>query len=271
MNKKLILPILALLIYAIIIWPKGDLPENVSKSNEASDTATASKKETTPRTPQRGVDPNFKPEVVKAQETNEEKPFRVTSPEALAFAEHERLALEVGPGKTPAITKKQIEESPQLQSAIKGIENPEEFGSRLSPLIKAAKFDKQRFQNDKVYREEYLPTAEPDRVHQLDDNSNYKLKRKSPYYQEVLQGKSVFISVEAEPNMPVSITSFDLGKFGNHLTYQTILSDSSGLATFEFFGMPGTFNDTNILVSSPTSKGQARFAVKTIINTEKSN
>ena len=272
MNKKLILPILALLIYAIIIWPKGDLPDNVSKSNEDSKTSIASKKESTPRTPQRGVDPNFKPEVVKAQEPKEiDKPFRTTAPEALAYAENERIAIEVGPGKTPKITEEQIKESKQLQSAVEATIDPVKFGSRLSPLAKAAKFDKQRFQNDKAYREEYLSTAEPARVYQVDDKSEFQIKRQSPYYQEVTQGNSVNITVQAEPNMPVSITSFDLGKFANHLTYQTILADSSGTATFEFYGMPGTFNDTNILVSSPTSKGQLKFIVNTLIKTENSN
>ena len=77
MNKKIILPLLALLIYAIIIWPKGGLPENISKSNEDSKTSIATKKESTPRTPQRGVDPSFKPEVVKSQESKEKKEFLV--------------------------------------------------------------------------------------------------------------------------------------------------------------------------------------------------
>ena len=132
-------------------------------------------------------------------------------------------------------------------------------------------FDKSRLKTDADYRTNYLETAEPGRVYQVDSTSEYKLERVSPYYQEVVQGSSVTLSIKAEPNMPVSITSFDLGKFGNHLTYQTLLADSSGTATFEFFGMPGTFNDSKILVSSPTSRGQLKFVIHTKIPVEKSN
>ena len=272
MNKKIILPLLALLIYAIIIWPKGGLPENISKSNEDSKTSIATKKESTPRTPQRGVDPSFKPEVVKSQESKEKKEFfRVTSPEAIAYAENDRIAHEQGPGKNPALTKEQIEESPQLASVVEAMKDPKANGNKISALMKASPFDKDRFRSDAAYRKDYLETAEPGRVYQVDSKSEYKLERVSPYYQEVVQGDSVTLSVKAEPNMPVSVTSFDLGKFGNHLTYQTLLADSSGVATFEFFGMPGTFNDSKILVSSPTSRGQLKFVIHTKIPVEKSN
>ncbi|MCM8539998.1 MAG: hypothetical protein NE328_06945 [Lentisphaeraceae bacterium] len=272
MNKKLLWPILALIIYAVIIWPKGDLPEKEMASSETSKVSANPKKETTPRAPQRGVDPNFKPEVVKAQEPKEdEKFFRTTAPEAIAYAENERIALEVGPGETLALSDEQISQSPQLQSVVKAMSDPKEKGSHVSPLIKAKPFDKSRFSSDANYREKYLNSAEPGRVYQVDSKSQFKLARQTPYYQEVVQGESVNISVQAEPNMPVSITSFDLGKFANHLTYQTVLADSSGTAIFEFFGMPGTFNDSKILVSSPTSRGQLKFVVRTKIKTENSN
>ena len=273
MNKKILLPILALIVYVAIIWPKGDKPNTDTQISDSPNKTETAVKKSSPQVPDFKGDPNFKPELVEPPKSTvkEEKFFRTTSPEALAHAENERIALEKGPGKTPAITKEQIAESKQLQSVIEATKDPKQFGSRLTPLVKAKPFDKNRFKNDKAYKEEYLSTAEPARVYQVDDKSAYQLKRKSPYYQEVVQGESVFISVEAEPNMPVSITSFDLGKFGNHLTYQTVLADSGGTATFEFFGMEGTFNNSNILVSSPTSRGQAKFVVYTKIKTENSN
>ena len=273
-NIKIYLPIVLVVAYIAIIWPWGkpvkDLTSTTSSTNNPS---LESEKNSQAGIPLRKGDPNFKPQVVDQPKSTkkDEKFFRTTSPEALAHAENERIALEKGPGKTPAVTTEQIQESKQLQSAIEATKDPKKFGSRLSPLVKAAPFDKLRFLADKAYQEEYLSTAEPARVYQVDDNSEYQLKRKSPYFQEVEQGDSVFITVDAEPNMPVSITSFDLGKFANHLTYQTVLADSSGSATFEFFGMPGTFNNTNILVSSPTTKGQLKFVVYTKIKTEKAN
>ena len=273
MNKNIILPILALLVYVAITWPKGEKPNTDQQISDSSEKTEKASKKGAPIVPNFKGDPNFKGKVVEPPKSTvkEEKFYRTTSPEALAHAENERIALEEGPGKTPAITKEQIAESKQLQSVIEATKDPKKFASRLTPLAKAAPFNKARFKSDQAYREEYLSTAEPARVYQTDDKSEFQLKRKSPYYQEVVQGESVFISVEAEPNMPVSITSFDLGKFGNHLTYQTVLADASGTATFEFFGMEGTFNNSNILVSSPSSRGQAKFVVYTKIKTENSN
>lgn len=272
MNKKILLPILALIIYVAIIWPKGDIPVKGDGENEVSKTSSTTRKESTPQKPQRNRGLNFKPEVVKTQESKEEKKFfRVTAPEATAYNENDRLAYEQGPGQTPLITKEQIKESKQLQSAIEATKNPEQFGSRLSALVKAAPFDSNRFKTDKAYKKEYLSVAEPSRVYQTDGDSEIKIKRVTPYYQEVIQGESITLSVQAEAHMPVSITSFDLGKFGNHLTCQTVLADASGVATFEFFGMEGTFNDSNLLASSPTSRGQIKFVVHTKIKTIKEN
>lgn len=272
MNKKILLPVLALIVYVVIIWPKG-APDNKDQKTSSPELASQPKKEGKANLPQRQGDPNFKAEIVENLQASKEKKefFRVTAPEAKAYAENDRLAYEQGAGKTPQITEAQIAESKQLQSVIEATKNPEQYGSRLSPMLKAASFEKERFKTDEKYRDSYLSSAEPGRVYQVDSKSSYRIKRVSPYYQEVSQGESVIISVEAEPNMPVSITSFDLGKFGNHLTFQTVVADASGIANFEFFGMEGTFNDSNILASSPTSRGQVKFVVHTKIKTLKDN
>ena len=265
-----ILAIVALVSYVIITWPKNNNQINIDNNSENT---VAEKVVTNIRKPQLQGDPNFEPKVVKAPASNTKKNefFRVTSPEAIAYAENDRIAYEGGAGFTPAITNKQIEESKQLQSVIEAVNEPKKYGSRLSPLIKSKKFDRNKFLNDSTFRENYINSAEPGRVYQVNSKSKYKIKRVSPYYQEVDQGDSVTISVQAEPNMPVSITSFDLGKFSNHLAFQTVLADSSGIATFKFFGMPGTFNDSNILASSPTSRGHVKFVVHTKIIKENNN
>ena len=72
-------------------------------------------------------------------------------------------------------------------------------------------------------------------------------------------------------NYPVSITSFDLGKFDNHLTYQTVEADSSGTATFTFHGIEGTIQDSKILVASPMSRNKLKFIINTQISQEKIN
>ena len=270
MNKKRMITVVmfvSLGIFIILVWPTyPSLQENQTKQLNSQRQANSA---TTSRQPQRGSSPDFKEQIIKASKEKDQakKFFRITSPQAIAYNENHAIAVEHGPGATPAITSKQIDESVQLQSSIAATSNPKEFGSQFSPLVQPKNFNKQRYQTDPKYKEKYLAIAEPGRIYQVDDSSTFSLKRHSPYYQEVVQGESVFLSVQAEPGMPVSITSFDLGKFGNHLTHQTIESDSSGQATFEFFGMSGSFNDSNILVSSPTAKGQIKFIVHTKINT----
>lgn len=267
---KILLPFAVLTIFIVIVWPWADKTER--KAEPIAKKASSSVEQAKARTPQRSGNPDFKPEVVKTQESKEKKAFfRVTAPEAIVYAENDRLAYEQGPGQTPLITDEQIKESKQLQSTIEATKDPEQFGSRLSPLVKAAPFDKARFKTDKSYKEKYLSVAEPSRVYQTDGDSEVKIKRVTPYYQEVMQGQSITISVQAEANMPVSINSFDLGKFGNHLTCQTVLADASGVASFEYFGVEGTFNDSNLLVSSPTTRGHVKFVVHTKIKTIKEN
>ena len=263
MNKKIILPILALIIYAVITWPKGSSNVDVSEKEGSN---LQSEKEVTPRKPLRGEDPNFKNEVVKSQETKKEKPFRVTNPDALAFNETQDLALEEGPGFTPALTKEEIEKSPQLQNAIEALKNPKELGSRLSPLKAPMFFDKDKFANDSEWRQKYLSTAEPARAFKSDPKSNLKIERISPYYLEVVQGEEVEINVKVGPNQPASIMSADLGQFKESgLTYATVLADASGIATFTFKGVRGTFADSNIVVASPSTKGKLKFVVHTKI------
>lgn len=273
--KKTTIGLIALLvIYLVIVWPAKidtETTENVVAENKNPQSELANPQIS--KAPKRGQkDPNFKPETLPdAPKEGEEGYFRVTNPDAIAAQENNQIANEGGPGVTQALTEEQIKESPQLQSVIKAMADPKEKASHVSALIKVKQFDKSRFKSDETYKEEYLNSAEPGRVFEVDSKSAHKLTRQTPYYQNVVQGESVNISVKAEPNMPVSITSFDLGKFGNHLTYQTVLADASGIATFEFFGVEGTFNDTKMLVSSPTSRGQLKFVVHTQIKTENSN
>ena len=258
-----LLSILALVIFAAMIW--GWLGKSLTDKDSLSRISPVS---TDSNPPVRKSTPNFIPQIVEQPEStvkDRQSPLMKLSPEALAYADNERVALEKGPGKNPYITDAQIQESKQLQSAVEATKNPGKYSSRLSPLVRAEAFDKIRFKTDKAYREGYLSTAEPSRVYQVDDSSEYTIKRKSPYYQEVMQGESVTITVEAEPGMPVSLTSFDLAPLANHLTFQTVVADSAGSATFEIFGKEGVFNDSSFLCSAPTCRGQLKFIVNTII------
>lgn len=265
MKQKLlkILAVVALTLFALITWP---WPEK--KTPHATTSAKTEKNSTESRKPLRNGDPNFKPVPVKKPEPSEnKKAFRVTNPDAIAFNETQEQALEQGPGLTPALTEEEITNSPQLQSVVKALNNPVENGSAISPLKAPMLFDKDKFANDDAWRQKYLTSAEPARAFKSDPNSNIKIERVSPYYLEVEQGQEVQIQVKIGKSQPASILSADLGQIKESgLTFATVISDaSSGIATFTFKGVKGTFGDSNITVASPSARGKLKFVVHTKI------
>ena len=168
-----------------------------------------------------------------------------------------------GYGTTPEIT----EVNPQVNSvreALLSKQHPE----RLSPMIQPKVFDADKYINDPAYKKQYLNTAEPGRVFQSLSPAEGipKSVADSPYYQTVEQGDTVTLTIKTAPNAPVIFNSFDLGKFDNGLTTQTIESDSKGFASVTFHGMSGTIADVNILASSPMAAGQVKFLVFTKFN-----
>ncbi|MCM8538495.1 MAG: hypothetical protein NE334_21300 [Lentisphaeraceae bacterium] len=174
-------------------------------------------------------------------------------------------------GYSPRLTQKNAEESVQLRSIIEASKDPVANASRFSAAIEPKPFNKDRYLNDPKYKSDYLTEVEPGRAFLTDPKAANPLKRISPYLQTVEQGSTVELSVQGVPGAPVSITSFDLGKFDNHLTFQTVEADSSGIARFTFHGMEGTIEDTNILVASPMSKNSIKFIINTQISSEKLN
>ncbi len=180
------------------------------------------------------------------------------------FEYNEDLALEKGYGKISPLTAEELKH-PQVQSAVEALKSGE-HPERLSPLVQGAAFDRERFKTDEAYRKKYLSVAEPGRVFQEDPKGEFRLKRVSQYFQTVEQGRAVKIEVSGQPGMPVSATSFDLGRFRNNgLTYCTEVFDANGIASFDFEGTPGTIADANILVGSPACRGRVKFVVHTLL------
>ncbi|OVE82727.1 hypothetical protein BVY04_00220 [bacterium M21] len=188
---------------------------------------------------------------------------RPVNPDAERLMRNDRIAATEGYGKTPGLTEEE-KKHPQVRSAIEAL-NTGKHPERVSAMFPATRFDRNRFVNDKEYRENYLKVAEPGRVFQEDQQAKTQIQRISPYFQEVVQGKSILLEVKGAPGMPVSATSFDLGKLGNGLTYETKVFDSKGYAGFKFMGMPGTVNGSNILVSSPACRGRLKFIAHTLL------
>ena len=161
-----------------------------------------------------------------------------------------------GYGTTPPVA---IDVNPQVAAAAKAyLENT--HPERLSPLVQPAAFDLASYKKDP---QPYLDTVEPGRVFQPAQPGDgvSEIRRRSPSYQQVVQGEPVKLAVRAEVGAPVTFTSFDLGRFSNQLTSTTVAADAEGLAVAEFVAPPGTISKVNILAASPLHSGQIKFIV----------
>jgi hypothetical protein len=139
---------------------------------------------------------------------------------------------------------------------------------RLSPLIPARKFDRAAFLANP---DDYLSVAEPGRVFQAAPAGAGvpALVALTPRRVNVDQGSAVTLSVQAEAGMPVTFTSFDGGLFGNGFVSQTVLASADGKVSVSFRGVEGTIANSQVLASSPTCSGQARFTVFTRVPEKK--
>jgi len=148
----------------------------------------------------------------------------------------------------------------QTRSVMEGFRNKHQYPERLTALIKPAPFNKEKYLKNP---QKYINTIEPGRVFQAAQPGNdvQRLKSTSSAYQEINQSEWITFTIQTEPGMPVSMTSFDLGLFENQLTATTVKADERGIANIKFSGPPGTFGDVNILASSPVCSGTLRFIV----------
>lgn len=149
--------------------------------------------------------------------------------------------------------------NPQVASvseALRGKKNPE----RLSPLIQPKPFDPEAYKKDSAA---YLNVVEPGRCFQSKNPGKDvpKIQSLSPQFQQVAQGQSVSLRVQAQAKFPVTFTSFDMGKFQNELTSITVEANESGIAETKFYGAAGTIEEVKILASSPMTSGQIQFLV----------
>ena len=84
-------------------------------------------------------------------------------------------------------------------------------------------------------------------------------------YQKVIQGETVWLRIKAEPEMPVSFSTTQVGKFENQLPAITVAADASGVASVQFTPGSGSLGLNDILVASPVHTGQLRFLVDVLL------
>jgi hypothetical protein len=172
----------------------------------------------------------------------------------------EILAKEFDYGKNEPVV---VGNSSQKNSVLTALKEPSKYPERLSVAHLPAAFDLNAYQKDPAA---YLNIIEPARVFQSaqPDASAVVILRISEKCPVIKQGLSTILIVKALPEMPVSFTSFDLGRFENDLTSITVKANKEGIAQTVFTGSAGTIAKVNILASCPLTSGQVKFVVEVV-------
>ena len=77
----------------------------------------------------------------------------------------------------------------------------------------------------------------------------------------ISQDQQTILRVKSQPGIPITFTSFDLGRFGNSLVSQTVVTDASGVGSVSFTAGPGTIDAVHVLAGSPGASGQVLFDI----------
>ncbi len=160
------------------------------------------------------------------------------------------------PGNAPVIP---VDANPQVAKLA------EELATRGKSPAKSTYFGAEPFD-----REEYLKNpgaynilTRPARVFQSAQPSE-KVKRiqsETEFYQEILQGESVLITVKAEPDMPVTFHTQQLGEFDNRLKTITVAASKDGIAKVTYRAVAGVNGLVNVMAASPANSGQLKYLI----------
>lgn len=163
-------------------------------------------------------------------------------------------------GNTPVVS---ADATPQTK-AFAEIVRSEKGLSRLSAIGDVETFDAGRYQKDAGYRKAYLSRPVGARVFApaQPGSAVSHIKRTSPRYVRLIQGETAILKVKSVPSMPVTFSSFDLGRFQkSQLTTVTVEADEKGVATATFESPQGSAGDITVVAASPVATGQVRFLV----------
>ncbi len=168
-------------------------------------------------------------------------------------------AVQAAPAADPIGTVTAVPPSTNPQvAAVAAALQTKTHPERLSALVAPPPFDAAAFAaNPKAYVDDVAParafqTAAP-------DEKTPVLRPLSATQVTARQDEPVILRVVTAPNGVVSYTSFDLGRFGNQLSAQTVVADAHGVAAVSFTAGPGTIDAVHILAGSPLASGQVAF------------
>jgi len=196
-----------------------------------------------------------------SKEPQEDRPLTPFEKESKERKEEKARYVKEGYGSFQPVSSSEMNDN--IRATVKALQTGK-HPERVSVMVKPAAFDKKSWnKSGSKYKKEYLKVVEPGRVFQSSKDPNAKeIESLSEYYQEIEQeSEEAKIMVKVESGMPVSAYAFDGGEFSNKMVAQTVVADSTGKASFKFKGPSGVIMDTNIRVSSPSTKGYLTYIV----------
>ena len=161
------------------------------------------------------------------------------------------------PGLAPTV---KWNENEQVAGLIKEIAVKNPNPQAASVFFGADKFDREAYLNDP---KDYNNKIRPGRVFQSAQPGKgvVPIEAAGPTFKSVLQGEKVVLRAKAEPGMPVTFHTNQLGEFENRLKTITVSANEEGVAVATYLAGPGTMGLINILAASPVHSEDIEFMV----------
>jgi hypothetical protein len=162
------------------------------------------------------------------------------------------------PGQVPLVPADANEQVSQLYQELKS-ENPP-LAAR-SAMFEAEQFDRAAYEADPAA---YLKRIRPGRVFEpAQPGADVKrIETRSPMFHHVLQGEKVVFEVAADPGMPVTFYTPQVGEFENRLTTYSVAANTEGIARAVYLVGSGSMGIVDVLAASPVHSGQLQFKVR---------
>ncbi|NQZ57883.1 MAG: hypothetical protein HRT88_10525 [Lentisphaeraceae bacterium] len=262
LNKKTLLPILALALFAWLIWPSA--VQNSTPAPENTEVRSIAK------SPQKLRAPSRQPQAVKVipHKKEVERAIKRLDPDAKiddSYRKEQQSLLAKGYGKFPAVDLNNM--NAHKQHVLEALKDPKNNSGSISITGKREKFDLARYKADPSY---YLDSVEPGRAFDAAQPGPgvKRLERIGKSSIRTEQSETITLNVQSQNGMPVSFLVTDGGAFQNGLSFITVKAGADGIASTEFTPGSGVIRQVRVRAGSPSNSGTLQWIVNVYLNNE---
>ena len=161
-------------------------------------------------------------------------------------------------GVAPSVSK---EDSPAAAKLLEEAAKKDGERRYLSTSSKTEPFDRDAYL---ASPEDYLVLTRPGRIRQslAPAKGVVPLRSQGGQFFQILQGESVFLSATAEPGMPVTFHTQQLGEFDNRLKTISVAADKEGVAKVKYHAVTGVVGVVQVMAASPVHSGRLDYVVE---------